>query len=62
MWQVFSRSKKPIHQSTLVNFLADRVPQEKVIRIIELAELGKKIKQVGPRLYEPTPLSAVVSD
>lgn len=56
LWRLWSRDKKPLHESRLINFLKDRVTHEKVLRIIELSERANIIsRQAGTQLYVPKP-------
>jgi hypothetical protein len=56
MWRLWISDKKPIHESRIIHFLSHRVPSEKVLRIIELAERANYLtKQVGLDAYIPRP-------
>lgn len=57
MWQIWSKDKKPIHESRLVSFLSNRVPSDKVLKVIEIAERSGIIaRQAGTNnLYVPQP-------
>ena len=56
MWRIWQRDKKPIHESRLINFLKDRVPHEKILRLIEIAERANIISRgAGTTLYVPKP-------
>jgi len=67
LWQLHVRRKKPIPRSILVKFLEDRVPQEKILRLIDIAQMGKRIKSSGitssgEPCFEPLPLASVALD
>jgi hypothetical protein len=54
MWRVYVREKKPIHESLVVRFLSGKVPAEKVMRVLELAERsGVIIRGEGALLWKP---------
>lgn len=56
MWKLWSRDQRPMHEARLINFLKDRVPHEKILRIIEIAERANIItRQQGSSLYVPKP-------
>ncbi len=56
MWRIYTREKKALHESRLINFLKDRVPHEKILRIIEIAERANIISRgAGTALYVPKP-------
>lgn len=59
-WKIYAAGKsKPLHVSRLVNFIKSRVPAEKVMRIIEIAEKsGALIRSAGTfDLFIPAPKS-----
>lgn len=56
LWQLWIKEKKDIHESRLIHFLQNRVPSEKIIRVIEIAERSGIIKTGEyPRTYRPQP-------
>lgn len=57
MWNQWIKSgKKPIHEAQLISFLSNRVPSEKVIRVLEIAERSNVIsRDAGGKLYVPKP-------
>jgi hypothetical protein len=55
-WQLWIRDKKPIHESRLIHFLQNRVPSEKVRRVLEIAEkAGFFERTAGTDAYRPRP-------
>ena len=57
MFQQFANTKqKPIHSEFLYAFLAQRVPSEKIERIIETAVKSGYIEEFAPQLYKPKAL------
>lgn len=54
-WQIFARTKLPIHESRLIMFLQTKVPAERISKIIEIAEAsGMFQREFGEqRLYTP---------
>lgn len=55
-WQLWIKDKKPIHESRLIHFLQNRVPSEKIMRVIEIAERSG-ILEAGeyPHTFRPRP-------
>jgi len=54
MWGQWVKSKKPFHESMLINFLSQRVPSEKVMRVLEIAERSNVVsRDAGSKLYIP---------
>lgn len=54
MFQQFANTKhKPVHSEFLYSFLANRVPSEKIERIIETAVKSGYIEEFAPQLYKP---------
>lgn len=54
MWQKYAKDKKPLHESYLVHFLQTRVPSERVMRIIEIAErAGIIVRFASTSTYRP---------
>ena len=55
-WQIWIKEKKPVHETRLIHFLQNRVPSDKIIRVIEIAErAGILEKQAGFNSYRPRP-------
>ena len=56
MWQIWVKDKKPVHESRIINFLSQRVPSEKIHRVIEIAERSNVISRMaGTQTYTPRP-------
>lgn len=56
VWQIYSREKKEVHVSRLINFLSGRTPSEKVMRILEVSEkAGYITRMAGEETYRPRP-------
>lgn len=54
MWKEFQRSKRPMHEARIIQFLSSRIPSEKILRVIEIAERSNVIhRQVSTKLYIP---------
>jgi hypothetical protein len=56
MWKMYTRDKKPLHESKLIMFLKGKVPTEKVFRILELCERSGVIERDRTQalpLYKP---------
>lgn len=53
LWRLWAQEKKPIHESRIINFLSNRVPSDKILRIIEMAEKMEIITKFAPGLYTP---------
>jgi hypothetical protein len=56
MWKMYTRDKKPLHESKLIMFLKGKVPTEKVFRILELCERSGVIERDRSQalpLYKP---------
>lgn len=59
MWKEFARTQKPLHEARLYSFLQDRVPSERIPRIIEVASRSGMItRHEGTQLFTPRPASA----
>jgi len=58
LWQIWMKSKKPIHEGRAIHFLQQRLPAEKIERVLAIAVksqiLIRKDTAVGPA-YEPRP-------
>lgn len=59
VWQIYSGTKAPVHDEHLYSFLSNRVPSEKITKIIETAERSGIINRIAgeSRLYIPKPLT-----
>lgn len=56
MWHLWAKEKKLIHERSLIYFLQNRVPVEKIQRIIDAAERSHMIeREPGTNLYRPKP-------
>lgn len=58
IWKMWVAGKqKPIHESRLIHFLQQRVPSEKVIRVMEIAERSNIFSRLAgdSKLYIPKP-------
>ena len=54
MWRIWIKEKKPIHESRLIHFLHNRVPSDKILRVVEMAERSSIImRQAGTAAYTP---------
>jgi len=54
LWQIYAKEKKPIHDSLIYHFLQQRVPSDKIARIIEIAERANVIvREAGTNMYRP---------
>lgn len=56
MWRLYSRETppKPIHEMQIIQYLVTKVPQEKVVRLMELCERSGIIERdAGTKLYRP---------
>lgn len=54
LWTLYSKEKKEIHESRLIHFLQTRVPSERVMRVLEIAERSGIItRMAGSTLYKP---------
>lgn len=45
MWRMWIRDKKSIHESKVISFLSNKVPSEKILKIIELCERAGVIEK-----------------
>lgn len=52
-WRLYARNKKPVHESLIMRFLSGKVPADKVMRIVDLAERSSIIVRDGPQLWKP---------
>lgn len=53
-WKLWSKEKKPIHESRLINFLKNKVPSEKIQKILDIADRANIItRQAGSDLWVP---------
>jgi hypothetical protein len=55
MWRIWTKEKKPIHQSRLWDFLKTRLPSERIGRVIETATKANVIEDKGLNMYVPIP-------
>lgn len=55
MWQAYARERKPIHESLVMRFLSGKVPAEKVMRVLDLAERSGVVQKAteGVMLWKP---------
>lgn len=53
LWKIWAKTKKPIHQARLFDFLKNRVPSEKVQRIIDIMIKANIIDFQPPEHYVP---------
>ena len=54
LWRLWVKEKKGIHESRLIHFLHNRVPSEKILRVIEMAERSNIISRAaGTSTYVP---------
>ena len=57
-WTLWIKEKTGIHVSRLVHFLQHRVPSEKIMRVIDVAEKANILQRLaGTDTYKPTPKS-----
>lgn len=56
-WQLWIKTKAPIHESRLIHFLQNRVPSDKILRVLEIAEKsGMLERNAGQQItYTPKP-------
>lgn len=58
LWQIWAKGKKPIHESRAIHFLQQRVPAEKVERVLDIAVksgiISRQDGATGPA-YVPRP-------
>lgn len=47
MFQLYIKEKKPLHQSRIVHFLQARMPSDKILRLIDIAERSQIIQRVA---------------
>lgn len=60
VWETWTKSKKPVHNSRLVAFLAARVPSDKIERIIQIAAKSSLIENATyPDDWKPVPRGGV---
>lgn len=53
IWRLWVKEKKPIHEARIYSFLKDRMPSEKIPRLIDVAMRANIITGAGERLYIP---------
>lgn len=55
-WKIYAKEKKAVHESRLINFLSARVPSEKIVKILEIAERANVlVREAGTQNYKPRP-------
>lgn len=55
-FQIFQKERKAVHESRLIHFLQNRVPSEKVMRILELCDKSNVLcREAGSAHYTPKP-------
>lgn len=55
-WQLWAKKKAGIHESLLIHFLQTKVPSDKVMKVLEIAERANVlVREVNTNLYRPTP-------
>lgn len=62
LWQIYLRKKDSIHESFLIRYISGKVPSEKVMRIIELAERSHLIERDTSKAHvhwKPRPLNTL---
>jgi hypothetical protein len=47
MWQIYAVKKVPMHQGLLIHFLQNKVPTEKVMRVLDIAEKANIIARIA---------------
>jgi hypothetical protein len=58
MWKLWTKDKRPLHESRLIHFLSTRIPSEKIMRVLDIAERSHVIsREAGTALYVPKPLT-----
>jgi hypothetical protein len=56
LWRIWLKEKTPIHEGRVIHFLSTRIPTEKILKLIEIAERGKMIlRDAGTQSYTPRP-------
>lgn len=56
LWGIWAKKPKPIPLSTITYYLAARVPHEKVLRLIDIAEKSNMlVREAGTQNYIPRP-------
>jgi hypothetical protein len=57
-WKLWSKERKPIHESRLINYLKMKVPSEKIDRILDIADRSNVlVRNAGEKTYVPKPLA-----
>jgi hypothetical protein len=55
-WRLWLKENKvPVHESRLISFLKNRLPSEKVLRVLEIATKSGMLQSEGGGLYTPRP-------
>lgn len=58
MWDLYVKSGKPVHKNTVWHFMKDRLPGDKIYRVLETGMAsGMFKKKVNEDLYIPLPLA-----
>jgi hypothetical protein len=56
LWSLYIKDQKPLHESVLFHFLQQRVPGEKIERILEVAVRANILdREAGGKFYVPRP-------
>lgn len=57
LWRWYMAHKKePVHEARIINFLSNRVPSDKILKIIEIAVRSEILQNLeGTKLYIPKP-------
>jgi hypothetical protein len=55
-WRIYARTQKPIHESSILRFLSGKVPADKVLRILDLAERSHVLQRDGSaaQMWKPS--------
>jgi hypothetical protein len=53
-WRIYARTQKPIHESLVIRFLSGKVPSDKVLRVLDLAERSHIMRKEGPQMWLPS--------
>jgi len=55
-WRMYAKEQKPLDESRLVHFLQSRLPSEKVLRVLDIAERSNfLLREAGTKLWRPRP-------
>jgi hypothetical protein len=59
LFTLYSKERKPIHESRLIEFLYQRMPHDKVMMLIDIARRSTIIEEIpGTKTYKPRPRHA----